>query len=150
MKTLDSYPCSWTLPRGVAITLRAGAVGSLRVSHGHVWVTVQCGLLDVPGSGAGDLFLLPADTLAVRKGWRMVLEAWPLEGSESVHVLWEPVLQSSPATAWQKEVAQPAAEIFHSLCLLLRACGRLLAGCWGYSRCLQSRDSVQDAYSSLR
>ena len=62
------------LARASAMTVTFKAAGELRIAHGRAWVTLARAALDTR-AWAGDHFLLPEQTLAVKAGQAVVLEA---------------------------------------------------------------------------
>ena len=121
-----ALPGAWKLARGRATTLRPLTDGILRVSHGRVWAT-----LDGPHGGrpddAGDHVLEVGQSLAVRAGQRVVLEAWT-EGGAS-YFAWDPVFAPEGARRLNfAGVLQPLADLRMAAGIALRALGQLGAG----------------------
>ncbi|WHZ13052.1 MAG: hypothetical protein OJF60_003493 [Burkholderiaceae bacterium] len=127
-----ALPGCWQLGAGRVVTLRAQEHGALRVTQGEIWATV-----DEPHSGrgneSGDLFLAAGDTLALRPGLRVVLEAWDEGGSRGAWFSWEGRSINSEAgsgavAGWCADVVQPVRELGRSLAAAGRAVAHLAIG----------------------
>lgn len=74
---------SWKLPAGRAITLNPRENGTLRVTHGGIWLT--------GGPLTGDQFIQPGQLVHLRTGQPVVIEPWnPGTRQASSYFSWEP------------------------------------------------------------
>ena len=125
----------WQIAKGCAMTLRPRVAGTLQVRGGRAWAT-----LDVHKHSAlheaGDHFIEPASGLVVQAGQRVVLEAWPALGQESMELLWVPNANASVSSRWSRAVLQPLREVGQGLALTGYAMLRLGAGLFGYTEFL--------------
>lgn len=119
---------AWKLMGGLALTLQPREPGVLRVKRGSLWATG-----DGPHSGPlnhqGDLFLQAGEQLRLRRGQRVVIEAWNRLGP--AYFSWDPLPQPV-AAAWRTaDLAQPVEDLRLAMGLGARAAGRLLAALAG-------------------
>jgi hypothetical protein len=87
----------WVLSKGCAVTFSPLRAGVLRVAEGRAWVTFEMPQAARLGD-AGDHFVGFGQTLAVRAGQRVVIEAWPAAGASSIRLVWEPLERSQAIT----------------------------------------------------
>lgn len=122
-----ALPGTWKLARGRAITLHPASDGILRVAHGRVWATVEGPHGHTP-EDSGDHVLQVGRSMYVKKGQRVVLEAWNARGAS--YFAWDPVF--APAVARARinvaGVVQPLADLRMACALALRALGQLAGG----------------------
>ena len=115
---------TWKLAGGRAITLQPRESGLLRVAHGSLWATC-----DGPHRGAlndqGDQFLHSGERLRLRRGQRVVIEAWDKQAP--AYFSWDPVPQRVASRVLAADLAQPVEDLRLALVLGARAAGRLLA-----------------------
>ncbi len=133
-QTLGTTATPMQLAKGRAVTLRPKVAGILRVPHGRAWAT-----LDVPPSSPfnpEDHFVAPGHDLHVRAGQRVVLEAWPRAGAESITLVYEPLAKPQRTSQWQAAVMEPVRELGHGLALSGYALARLALGLVGYAEYL--------------
>ena len=99
---------------GSAMTLTFKAAGELRVAHGSAWVTLASAALDT-SAWAGDHFLQLEQTLAIKAGQAVVLEA--LDGNlyfdlvvdaKALVTLSSPASSLRPVLAWALGVVSQA------------------------------------------
>lgn len=136
-QTLGTTAAPMQLAKGRAVTLRPKLAGILRVPHGRVWATLD----KVRGSSLddfGDHFVAPDHDLHVRAGQRVVLEAWPRSGADSITLVYEPISSTRPQriSQWQAAVMEPVRELGHGLALSGYALARLAMGLVGYAEYL--------------
>lgn len=145
----------WALPARHALTLAPACPSVLEVTEGRVWLTV---------SGAGSTLqdhVLPCGArFTVEAGQYAVAEAWAAEGAAAFR--WDVVpgataamAQTAATQAWERDVAQPWAEL---ACTARRAvqagagaCGasvRLVGGLvrWAGVRLLLTRVNPRTAH----
>ena len=79
-------PGSCQLAAGQAVTLRARQPGRLRVTQGQVWITFDNAAHDA-SVRAGDHVLGAGDSVALRAGQSLVMQAWARQGQAQVQ--WE-------------------------------------------------------------
>ncbi|GAC1602108.1 MAG: hypothetical protein NVS3B2_05510 [Ramlibacter sp.] len=115
---------TWKLAGGVAITLRPREAGVLRIAQGSVWATSDAPRCGFPNA-QGDHVLGAGDQLAVRRGERVVIEAW--DRSLPAYFLWGPLQQPASQRAGIAELAQPVDDLRRAVELGAGAAGRLLA-----------------------
>lgn len=145
---------SWNLDKGSAQTFSPTVAGVLRVQYGQVWATLNASAWSpqprwCPEIDAGDIFMAPGTDLALAAGQRVVIESWPVGGSDASRLVWEPVTASVSASRWQQSVVQPVHELGRGLALAFRAFARLVAGLAGYSEFLVAgRGKVQSCLES--
>ena len=123
------------LAKGRAVTLRPKVAGILRVPHGRAWATLD----KVRGSSLdddGDHFVAPGHDLHVRAGQRVVLEAWPRAGADSITLVYEPDASAQVSSQWQAAVMEPVRELGHGLALSGYALVQLARGLVGYAEYL--------------
>jgi len=87
----------WQLSNGSAVTFCPARSGVLRAMDGRAWVTFNVTSAS-PLADAGDHFVAVGRDLPVRAGQRVVIEAWPDEGADSVRLVWEPLERSQAIT----------------------------------------------------
>jgi hypothetical protein len=83
------------LNRGEAATLRAPRTGTLRVTQGRIWATLdqpsdrrlRCGIAEPRG---GDHFVTPQHDLCVAANQIVVVESWPASDDSSALLEWIP------------------------------------------------------------
>jgi hypothetical protein len=113
---------TWKLAAGRAITLQPREPGLLRIAHGSVWATC-----DGPHAGAlndqGDRVLGAGERMHVRRGQRVVLEAW--NRSLPAYFSWDPAPQAAPRRDRAADLAQPAEDLRRAVALGASAAGRL-------------------------
>lgn len=119
---------TWKLAGGRAITLQPRERGLLRIAHGSVWATGD-GPHPGPANAQGDLLLHPGDQLPLRRGQRLVIEAW--NNREPAYFSWDPMPQRAAHPVRAADLAQPAEDLRLALGLGARAAGRLLAALAG-------------------
>ena len=133
---------AWKLARGRAMTLQPREAGVLRVARGGLWATG-----DGPHRGAlndqGDRFLQAGEQLQLRRGQRLVIEAWDRLGT--AYFSWEPLRLPVAAPRRAADFAQPVEDLRLAVALGARAAGRLLAALasLGWTR-LGRRPSLAD------
>ena len=132
-ESLSSSPAlqSWKLPHGHAVTLKPRTAGVLQVVSGRAWATLDVAR-HTPLSDAGDHFVALGHDLPLRAGQRVVVEAWPYHGQDSIRLQWVPLPESGAASRWQATVVEPARDIGYGLALVARSMLRLLAGLAGF------------------
>ena len=132
-ESLSSSPAlqSWKLPHGHAVTLKPRTAGVLQVVSGRAWATLDVAR-HTPLADAGDHFVALGHDLPLRAGQRVVVEAWPYHGQDSVRLQWVPLPESGAASRWQATVVEPARDIGDGLALVARSMLRLLAGLAGF------------------
>lgn len=121
-----TLPGTWKLGAGRAITLRPREDGRLHIAHGRVWAT-----FDGPHAGAvndlGDRVVGAGESLSVRAGQRLVVEAW--DGKAPAYFSWEPQPAVQPqSAAAMAGVVQPLADLRLALALGAGAAARLALG----------------------
>lgn len=133
---------AWKLPGGRAMTLQPREAGVLRVARGGLWATG-----DGPHRGAlndqGDRFLRAGEQLQLRRGQRLVIEAWNRLGP--AYFSWEPLPRPVGAARRAADLAQPIEDLRLAAVLGARAAGRLWAAlaALGWTR-LGRRPSLED------
>jgi DUF2917 family protein len=122
-----ALPGTWKLAAGRAITLEPREAGTLKVAHGQLWATYD-GPHSGPLNDLGDHFVGVGETLRLRPGQRMVIEA--TNGMHPAYFSWDPlpVPVAAPRLA---RVVQPLADLRLALALGAGAAGRLVAGLGG-------------------
>ena len=90
-----SQPGSCRLAAGQAVRMRARQDGRLRVMQGPVWLTFDNAAHDASVQ-AGDHVLSAGDSVLLRAGQSMVMQAWARQGQAQVQ--WEaaPVAKALP------------------------------------------------------
>ena len=121
-----ALPGTWKLVAGRAITLEPRETGVLKVAHGQLWATFEG-----PHSGhaneSGDHFYGVGDTVQLRAGQRLVVEAWN-EGAPA-YFSWDPLPVRQPVTRLNfAALMQPLADLRLALVFGVGALGRLGAG----------------------
>lgn len=104
---------NWQLPAGRALALEPRRPGRLHVARGAVWATLHGPLSGQPDRSQ-DLMLQAGDSLALRRGDRLVME--PLQRGEPAWFRWDP----APVP-----VRVPAAQALGEPWAQLRAAGGL-------------------------
>ena len=124
-----ALPGTWKLARGRAITLNPASDGILRVAHGRLWATVEGPHGSTPDD-SGDHVLQVGRSMFVKRGQRLVLEAWNSAGPS--WFAWDPVFACAPVAQGRRInvslVVQPLADLRLALGLALRAIGQLGVG----------------------
>ena len=90
-----SQPGSFRLAASQAVRMRARQAGRLRVMQGPVWLTFDNAAHDASVQ-AGDHVLSAGDSVLLRAGQSMVMQAWARQGQAQVQ--WEaaPVAKALP------------------------------------------------------
>src|SRR6185312_5122410 len=132
-----ALPCSWRLDAGRAVTMRPHETGVLSVAHGQVWATLQ-GPHRGRGNDLGDHFLLPGESLTLRAGQQVVLEAWDAASQAPVWFSWDPQAAAAhgprpAARGWRVAVAQPLGDLRRALGGAVGAAVRLAMGFTGFA-----------------
>ncbi len=119
---------AWKLAGGRAMTLQPREAGVLRVARGGLWATG-----DGPHRGAlndqGDRFLQAGEQLRLRRGQRLVIEAWSRLGP--AYFSWDPLPQPVAVPRRAADLVQPLDDLRLAVVLGGRAAGRLLAALAG-------------------
>ena len=124
---------AWKLAGGRAITLRPRCTGLLRIARGSVWATSD-GPHAGPLNDQGDRFLHAGEQLQVRRGERLVLEAWSRHGC--AYFRWDPLPQPVERRVRVADLAQPVEDLRRAVVLGARATGRLVAALAGLASAL--------------
>ena len=129
-----ALPCSWRLDAGRAVTMRPHEAGVLSVAHGQIWATLQ-GPHRGRGNELGDHFLLPGESLTLRAGQRVVLEAWDAASQAPAWFKWDPQAAAArpAARGWRVAVAQPLGDLRRALGRAAGAAARLAMGFAGFT-----------------
>ena len=124
-----ALPGTWKLARGRAVTLHPVTDGIVRVAHGRMWATVEGPHGRTPDD-SGDHVLQVGRSMFVKRGQRLVLEAWNASGAS--YFAWDPVFAAAPTAQARRldlaGVVQPLADLRLALLLGVRALGQLAAG----------------------
>jgi hypothetical protein len=124
-----ALPGTWKLARGRAIMLNPASDGILRVAHGRLWATVEGPHGGTPGD-SGDHVLQVGRSMFVKRGQRLVVEAWNATGPS--WFAWDPVFACVPLAQGRRinfaVVVQPVADLRLAASLALRALGQLASG----------------------
>jgi hypothetical protein len=80
----------WELSKGSAVTFCPARSCVLRAMDGRAWVTFDLSTVS-PLADAGDHFVSVGRDVPVRAGQRVVIEAWPDAGADSVMLVWAPL-----------------------------------------------------------
>lgn len=119
---------AWKLVGGRAMTLQPREPGLLRVARGGLWATGE-GPHRGPLNDQGDRFLQAGEQLELRRGQRVVIEAWNRLGP--AYFSWDPLPQPVARRARRADLAQPVEDLRLAAVLGARAAGRLLAALAG-------------------
>lgn len=132
---------AWKLGGGRAMTLQPREAGVLRVAQGGLWATSD-GPHGGPLNDQGDRFLQAGEQLQLRKGERVVIEAWTRQAP--AYFSWYPLPQPVAARARPADLVQPVEDLRLALGLGARAAGRLLATLAGLAWPRRERPSLAD------
>ena len=119
---------AWKLAGGRAMTLQPREAGVLRVARGGLWATGP-GPHPGPLNDQGDRFLQAGEQLQLRRGQRVVIEAWNRLGP--AYFTWDPLPQKIARPVRAADLVQPVEDLRLALVLGTRAAGRLLAALAG-------------------
>ena len=124
-----ALPGTWKLARGRAVTLHPVTDGIVRVAHGRMWATVEGPHGRTPDD-SGDHVLQVGRSMFVRRGQRLVLEAWNAGGAS--YFAWDPVCAAAPAEQPRRihlaGVVQPLADLRLAAAMGVRALVQLGVG----------------------
>ena len=121
-----AMPGNWKLAKGRALTLQPRTHGILRIAHGRVWATVD-GPHGVTPFDSGDHILEVGRSMWVRRGQRVVIEAWDATSYFSWDPVFEPVKVRAPRRRVDFAVAlQPLADLRTAMVLAADALRRLV------------------------
>lgn len=134
-QTVGTIGTPMRLAKGRAVTLRPRVAGILRVPNGRAWATLDV-VHGSPLDDAGDHFVAPGHDLHLRAGQRVVLEAWPRSGADSITLFYEPDACPQLSSQWQAAVVEPLRELGHGLALCGYALAQLVRGLVGYAELL--------------
>jgi Protein of unknown function (DUF2917) len=136
-QTVGTTATLMQLAKGCAVTLRPRVAGILRVSHGRAWATLDK-VRDSSPEDCGDHFVAPGHDLHARAGQRVVLEAWPRAGADSITLVYEPISSTRPQRGNQRHavVMEPLRELGQGLTLSGYALVQLARGLVGYAEYL--------------
>ena len=115
---------AWKLAKGKAMTLQPREPGLLRVARGGLWATAD-GPHAGPLNDQGDRFLQAGEQLRLRRGQRVVIEAWDRLGP--AYFTWDPLPQTVARKVRAADLAQPVEDLRLAVTLGARAAGRLAA-----------------------
>jgi hypothetical protein len=119
-----TLPGTWKLAPGRAITMEPRDTGIFKVAHGQLWAT-----FDGPHEGrldeTGDFFLAAGQTIRLRPGQRLVVEAWN-DGCPA-YFSWDPVVEPVRRMQWA-DIMQPVADMRLALVFGGHAVARLVIG----------------------
>jgi hypothetical protein len=119
---------TWKLAGGRAMTLQPRESGVLLVARGGLWATGD-GPHRGPLNDQGDRFLQAGEQLQLRRGQRVVIEAWNRLGP--AYFTWDPLPQPAASRLRAADLAQPVADLRLAVVLGARAAGRLVAALAG-------------------
>ena len=119
---------AWKLAGGRAMTLQPREPGVLRVARGSLWATSQ-GPHPGPLNDQGDRFLQAGEQLQLRRGQRVVIEAWNRLGP--AYFSWDPLPQPEARHVRASDLVQPVEDLRLAVVMGARAAGRLLAALGG-------------------
>jgi Protein of unknown function (DUF2917) len=128
---------AWKLAGGRAMTLQPREPGVLRVARGGLWATVE-GPHPGPLNDQGDRFLQAGEQLQLRRGQRVVIEAWTRLGP--AYFSWDALAQPVARRVRVADLAQPVEDLRLAGVLGVRAAGRLVAALVGLGWSSLGRD----------
>lgn len=129
-------PRGWPLAAHRAISLRPTEPTRLRITEGHVWVTLNAP--HVP-CGLDDHVLAAGQTLDIPAGAHVVMEPWSLRDARPARFDWCVLplpLRAAGAGRFGRDVAAPSREFAVALGQAGWAFARLLRGLLGYTELL--------------
>ena len=129
---------AWKLAGGRAMSLQPREPGVLRVARGGLWATGE-GPHPGPLNDQGDRFLQAGEQLQLRRGQRVVIEAWNRMGP--AYFPWEPLPQPAERSVRAADLAQPVEDLRLAVVLGAKAAGRLLAALVGLGWSSLGRDA---------
>lgn len=115
-------PECWKLVPERAVTLHPDAAGTLRVSRGSVWATLE-GPHHGPANDWGDVVLRSGEQLRLQPGQQVVVEVYGDAVNEPAYFSWEPapVVPAQAAfvpSPWGDALARPLQRIDQALPVL--------------------------------
>ena len=119
---------AWKLAGGRAMTLQPREPGVLRVARGSLWATGE-GPHPGPLNDQGDRFLQAGEQLQLRRGQRVVIEAWNRLGP--AYFTWDPLPQGVARRVRAADLVQPVDDLRLAVAMGARAAGRLLTALAG-------------------